>query len=589
MWKIRKIQKDRLDREKGTIVKDWGGKFSVGLVFPNRYYLGMSNLGFQTVYRLFNSLESVVCERFFFPELREQQLFEQKNGVPLSVESQRRARDFDIIVFSVPFESDYTNVLQMLLWSKIPIRSSERDNHHPLIAMGGVASFLNPDVMSEFMDFFFIGEGEIFWKTFWDFFRDNPPSGNRKKWLEELATSVDGIYVPEFYTQNYKSDGTIAEFKSTKPGIPEKIKVQKADTSTASLAYSAITTSDTEFSNTRLVEISRGCGRGCRFCAAGYIYRPPRIFDADKIISLCLSEVESGPSRIGLVSAAVGDHPQIDKICETLGKYELEVSFSSLRADSIKRTILNLLISGRHQAVAIAPEAGSERLRRVINKHLTDDQICEASVKLTESGIRHLKLYFMIGLPTEEQEDIEAIVRLVKKIKHEIIKTARGIGNLGEIIVNVNSFVPKPFTPFQWESFNDVDSLKKKIKHLKRNLSRISNVRFHADLPKWSYVQALLARGDRRVGQFVEMVVTRKISWQMAMKHSAFNPDFWVYRKREKEEKLPWDIIDHGIKKSFLWEEYQNALKARETPGCYEVDNCRRCGVCNVYSLLVYR
>ncbi len=589
MWKIKKIQKNRLDKEKGTVVKDWGGKFSVGLAFPNRYYLGMSNLGFQTVYRLFNSLEDVVCERFFLPDPGEQRLFEQKNGVLLSIESQRQARDFDIIVFSVPFESDYTNVLQMLLWSKIPLRSIERNEHHPIIAMGGVVSFLNPDVMSEFMDFFFVGEGEIFWKTFWDFFRNNPPLNNRTKWLEELATTVEGIYVPEFYSQSYKSDGTIATFKPTKSDIPEKIKVQKADTLAVPIAYSAITASDTEFSDTCLVEISRGCGRGCRFCAAGYIYRPPRTFEADKIISTCISETASGLNRIGLVSAAIGDHPQIDRICETLEKHEFEVSFSSLRADSIRKSILNLLISGRHQAVAIAPEAGSERLRRVVNKHLTDDQICEASVKLIESGIRHLKLYFMIGLPTEEQEDIEAIIKLVKKIKHEIVKTAKGLGNLGEIIVNVNSFVPKPFTPFQWESFDDIEFLKKKIKHLKRNLSRVSNVRFHADLPKWSYVQALLARGDRRVGQFVKMVVTQKMSWQRVMKHSALNPDFWVYRKREKDETLPWDIIDHGIKKSFLWEEYQKALKAIETPGCYDVNNCKRCGVCNVYSQLVYR
>ncbi len=589
MWKLKRAHKRRLEREKGVVIKDWGGKFSAGLVFPNKYYLGMSNLGFQRMYYLFNSLEFVVCERFFYPDPEELPWFNHKDVVLLSVESQRPARDFDILLFSVPFESDYTNVLQMLLWSKIPLHHKDRDYHHPIVSMGGVTAFLNPDVLANYMDFFFVGEGEKFWKSFWEFFRENVPTGERDKWLKNLALNVPGIYVPSLYEQLYHSDGTILAHRPVESGLPETIRAQKADISSLPVASTVVTTSDTEFSSTRLVEIGRGCGRGCRFCAAGYVYRPPRYYSSDQVLSACFSDSVSEVPRIGLVSAAVGDHPEIDLICNELMMRQYEVSFSSLRADNIKDSIVKLLVSGKHQAVAIAPEAGSDRLRRVVNKHLTDEQICEAAVKLTMAGIRHLKLYFMIGLPTETQDDIEAIVKLVKRVKHEVLKAAKGVGNLGEVIVSANTFVPKPFTAFQWVAFNDLKSLKNKIKFLRKALAKVSNVRFHSDLPKWSYVQALLSRGDRRVGAFVELVVVKKMSWQTAMKQTAVNPDFWVYRERNREEIFPWDIIDHGIKKSFLWEEYEKALQGVETPACHDITGCKRCGVCPSYPDLVYR
>lgn len=570
-WKNSRVILDLLKAETGYVQKDWGGKVSVALVFPNTYFVGMSNLGFQTVYGLFNALSDVVCERCFYPE--------DESSPILSMESQKPLHEFDLVLFSVPFEMDYPHVLEILLRSKIPLRTEERIEVHPLVAAGGVTAFLNPQPLSPFMDFFFLGDAEIFVSSFWGFYRSRPfERRNRLEWLEELARSVEGVYVPSFYVEHYQNDGTISHISSVVLDLPSRIRVQKSSLQGLPPAKTQIFTPGTEFSNTFLVEIGRGCGRGCRFCAAGYIYRPPRFHD----VSAVLEAVPRGefPLRWGLVSAAVGDYPGLDDLARVLIEKGVEVSFSSLRADGIKPVMKEIFQTGKHQAVAIAPEAGSERLRRAINKKLTDDQICEACVTLTEAGIRHLKLYFMIGLPTETDEDVQAIASLAKRIRHEVIRAARGVKNLGTIVVNLNSFVPKPFTPFQWVAFDGAPSLKQKIKKIQRILAGFSNLRVHSDVPKWAYLQALFARGDRRVGRLLEMVAKERLSWSEAFRRMPWNPDFFVMRERRQDETFPWEIVDHGIDRTFLWKEYELALAGKESPGCPSVAGCNLCGVC---------
>ncbi|MCX7823785.1 MAG: radical SAM protein [Syntrophobacterales bacterium] len=570
-WKYIRTLQERLKVETGHIIKDWGGKMSVALIFPNTYFVGMSNLGFQTAYELFNALSDVVCERVFYPESEE--------ALVLSVESQKPLSEFDILAFSVPFEMDYSQVLEILLRSGIPLRSEERSELHPIVALGGITAFLNPQPLSPFVDFFFLGEAEMFTTTFRDFFRDHRlVKLERRKWLEDLARSIPGIYVPLFYRESYKQDGTIEEISPLLPALPERVFVQKSSLEATLPARTRIFTPDTEFSNAFLVEIGRGCGRGCRFCAAGYIYRPPRFHRVDNILR-AVPETEF-PKRWGLVSAAVGDYPYLEELSSFLIGKGVEISFSSLRVDGIKPIVKEIFKRSQHHAVAIAPEAGSERLRRVINKKLSDDQIYEACVTLTEAGIRHLKLYFMIGLPTETDEDVEAIASLAKGVRHEVIRAAKGVKNLGSIVVNVNAFVPKPFTPFQWVPFDEIGSLKRKIKKLQNLLKGFSNLRVHFDVPKWAYLQALFARGDRRVSMLIEKKVKDRLGWSDSLRHMPWNPDFFVMREREKEERFPWEIVDHGIDKDFLWREYEAALAGKESPGCFSKASCNLCGVC---------
>jgi radical SAM family uncharacterized protein len=581
LWKFKQRQQHWLAEERGTIKKDWGGKVRVALVFPNVYSIGMSNLGFQSVYGALNQLENVVCERIFYPEADDLPLLRQNPGKLLSVESQRPIQDFDLIAFSIPFENDYTNVLEILMLSGIPPRSEARTSVHPLVAAGGVAIFLNPEPLAAFIDFFFIGEAESILPDFWNLFNEIKDANlSRGEFLQSAAKRVEGVYVPSLYEVSYGSDGAV-EAMEPLPGLdlPRRVSYRRADLTRSPACQTVILTPNTEFTNVMLVEIGRGCGRGCRFCAAGYVYRPIRYHSADKLLQDA-KPLLSDTSRVGLVSAAVSDHPEISILCDSFLNLGGEISFSSLRADTITPEIASVLESSRHQSIAIAPEAGSDRLRRVINKNITIDQVYSAVEYLTEKGVLHLKLYFMIGLPTETLADLEAIVELTKGVKHHVLKISRGQKRLGTITLSIHSFVPKAFTPFQWVGFAGVQELKTRARWIQKALQKVPNVRVHFDMPKWAYVQALLARGDRRVAQFLEKVAIDRLSWSQAMRSIPLNPDFWVLRERGQDELFPWEIIDHHVERDYLWQEYQRALEGKQSPQCKPGENCRRCGAC---------
>ncbi|MCG6981338.1 MAG: radical SAM protein [Deltaproteobacteria bacterium] len=573
-WQQKRRLKQWLEDETGTVIKDWGGKIPVGLIYPNRYFLGMSNLGFQTVYHRLNQLTNVVCERFFLPESEDMAAASSGPG-PLSLESQRPMADFSIVAFSLAFENDYTNLVHLLQLGKLSLYSSRRRQYEPLVAAGGVATFLNPEPIAPFIDVFLLGEAENLLEEFidvWQEARDNDLS--REEQLAHLARRVSSAYVPSLFRAEHDADGRLTSFEPL-VDIPKKISARPAPIESGDPITSVITTPHTEFPDMVLVEIGRGCGRGCRFCAAGFVYRPVRHRQSDKVVQAALRK----KGKIGLLSSAVSDHPDIDAICLQLTKVGKSLSVSSLRADSITSTMVDALRQSGLQTVTIAPEAGSERLRQVINKNLTEEQILNAVTLVVSAGIPNLRLYFMIGLPTETEEDVAAIITLVKKIKHEQLTIARGQKRLGTITLSVSSFVPKPFTPFQWVPFCDLSVLKQRIKKLKGGLGRVANVKVHADVPRWAYLQALLARGDRKLASLLETVFQKDGNWTQAIKAVNVNPEFYVYRERDRDELFPWDFIDHGVSKDYLWKEYQAALAGESTQPC-DPDNCVACGVC---------
>ncbi len=558
-----------LSAETGTIKKDWRGKISVALTYPNTYHVGMSNLGFQTVYRLINDLDNVVCERAFLPEGAG-----GAHGRLRSLESGRRLADFDIIAFSISFENDYPNLLTILALAGLPLLSSERHTPHALIIAGGATSLLNPEPIALFVDCFLIGEAEPILPRFFEVYEKH---AQREAVLEALAKGVPGAYVPAFYQVTYESDGTLAAFRP-KGDFPPKVKRVIAEDLSLWDTCTTVLTPNTTFDNTYLIEAARGCPHGCRFCAAGFVYRPPR-FRTTGQLENALDQAAGRARGVGLMAAAVSDVPGLESLCSKAIDRDLQLSFSSFRANLLTSSFLDVLKQARIKTATIAPDAGSERMRRVINKGISEEDILRATEWLVGAGILNLKLYFVIGLPGETMLDVESIVALCKRIKHRFLKTSRAMARLGQIIVSMSSFVPKPFTPFQWVPLEDLKSLKAKIKHVKDGLRRVANVRVHADLPKWAYIQALLSRGDRRTSELLVGVHKNNGNWAKTLKGSIINPDFYVYRERSLDEILPWDFIDHGINKAFLIEEYQKALREETSPQCH-VGQCKACGVC---------
>lgn len=543
--------KDLLAREKGTICKDWGGKTPICLVFPNTYHVGMSNLGFQLLYGILNAPPDVVCERAFLPE---GERYEKSSRQLRSLESNKPLAQFQIIAFSIPFENDFLNCLSILEMAKIPLRAEARDQRSPLVVAGGAAVTLNPEPLASFVDLFFIGEGEEALLDFLMAFQDAGTNG--KKDLLRQAARIEGIYCPSLYEASYGKRGLLEEFAPLTDTAPARVKRRWVKDPTLTPSISTILTPQTEFKEMFLMELNRGCPHRCRFCATRTIYRPFRNRKVKTLINEAGHGLQRG-KKIGLVGSALGDHPGFNEVCAHIAAKSGEVSIASIRADAITDERAQLLAASNHRTVTMAPEAGTERLRAVVAKGLKDEEIFAAAETLAAHGIINLKLYFIIGLPTETPEDIEGICTLVKQIKHHMGKGGRRIG---EITLSITPFVPKAWTPFQWQPFEAIKTLKQKIQTIKRGVGKIPRARVINDLPKWGYVQTLLAMGDRRVGDILLRVHEAQGDWGATLKSSYINPDFWVYREKGERETFPWDFIDHGINKGDLWEEYQEAM-----------------------------
>jgi len=557
-WKLIQRVKKRLSEERGTIRKDWGGKTTLCLAFPNRYYTGMSNLGFQTLYHQLNQLQEIVCERSFLPD-KEDLLEYRKTDTPLfSLESQRPLYDFDILAFSIPFENDYPNILTILEMGKIPLLRTARNDSHPLVIAGGVAVFLNPEPLSDFFNFFFIGEGEELLPEFLRCFEEAKSEGKTQLEFVEKAAAIEGVYVPQLYQVRYFDEGPINSF-TPKGKHPRRIKRRWVRDINNIHTTSTLFTPHTQFNDMALVEVNRGCPRGCRFCAGCFIYRPFR----NRTLKDLRMDIEEGLTherRLGLMGSAVSDHPRLREICQSVLDSKGTLSIASLRADSISEDLITYLKAGGHKTISLAPEAGSERLRRVIKKDLQEMDLLRAVEMISKGGIPNIRLYFIIGLPTETARDIDEIVGLTRRIKHIFLKVGRDQKRLGRIVLSITPFIPKPSTPFQWAPYEEINSLKRKLKLVTNGLRGEGNVQVTHNLPKWGYIQTLLSRGDRRVGRILLAAHYNGGNWQKTFKEINLNPDFYVYREIDFDEILPWDFIDHGISKDYLRGEYLEAL-----------------------------
>ncbi|MBW2050683.1 MAG: radical SAM protein [Deltaproteobacteria bacterium] len=578
-WSINVHYRKLLDQESGTVFKDWGGKTPVALAFANTYYAGMSNLGFQAVYGLFNAFQDVVCERFFLPEKDLMAEYTRTGTLLLSLESQRPMTDFELAAFSLSYENDYPNVLKILSMSGMAWRSRDRKENDPIVLAGGVTVRLNPEPLADFIDLFLLGDGEILVPDLlrvWREVRSEPLP--KKERLLHLARSMTGAYAPAFYKAALDSQGRLINFEPIKKDLPETVTTVRVPKLTKPALTTQVLTPQTEFSSTRLVEVCRGCGRGCRFCLAGFELRPPRALSASDILT-ALGPPGPEPERVGLVGPAVGDHPELTEIVEALTDQGRGVTVSSLRVDALNPELVRALVKGGLKSAAIAPEAGSERLRGYINKNLTEVQILDGVQLLTEGGIKKIKLYFMIGLPTETNEDIKAIADLVKKIKDRLLRITRHRNLLPELTLTISSFVPKASTPFQVVPMAEIKELKAKFKIIRTALKGVRGLRLHFDVPKWAYLQALLSRGDRRVSFFLEALVRLQGNLDQARKEVTFNTDFFVTRSLEKDALLPWSFINRGFYPDYLMNEMERGRAGKLSPIC-EPKSCRRCGLC---------
>jgi radical SAM superfamily enzyme YgiQ (UPF0313 family) len=562
-----------LAKEVGYVTKPHGGRLRVALAFPNTYFVGMSNLGFQTVYALFNAEDGIVCERVFLPPKSE--LAEQRaSGAPLvTIESQTPVRDFDVLAFSVSFEWDYTNVLTMMRLSGIPVRAVNRTRHDPLIMVGGAVTFVNPEPLAPFADVIAAGEGEALIPPLVQAFQH---ASGRDDFLGRLVHER-GYYVPSFYDVRHNDDGTIRAFEARAgTGAPAVVKKAALKTTEATdPPATSIFTPDTEFGSRFLIEVVRGCANLCRFCWAGYNYLPVRAFPKARILELA-ARARAHSARAGLVSIALCDHPDIEEILTRLVAMGFSISPASLRLDDITPTILRLLRESGEKTITIAPETGSDRLRRVINKTVTNEEILAAADMIFTSGMENLKLYYMIGLPTETDEDLVAIRDQTLQLRDIMLTHARGRGQIGRIVGSVNPLVPKPGTAYQWLPMEDDVSINRKIRRMKGLTAEMDNVYFNIKSERHSFYQALLSLGDRRVGAAIEVAERNGGDWRAAVAESGVDADFFVFRDRSQDAVLPWDIIDGGMKAAFFRGEFEKAMREEQTlPPKRQKENAR--------------
>lgn len=526
--------------------KDWGGRLPFALVYPNSYGIGMSNLGLQVIYRLLNAKPDVVCERAFYDP--------PESGAPLptliSVESQRPLTDFPVLAYTLTYEIDYYHVVRSLQAAGLPALADHRDERHPLVIGGGASVITNPMPLSDCFDAFVIGEAEPILDLLVDTIREHI-SGNREDLLSALA-KIPGVFVPAL-------------------GAPDGVERQWVREIGETEAMSAVLTDDTELSNMTLIEAARGCGRGCRFCIAGYVFRPPRY----RPIADLIDQVERGLAwspRVGLLGAAVADHPDLPELALQAEQRGAQVSVSSLRVDNLSPELLGVLSRGGTRTVTVAPEAGSERMRTKINKAVAHDEILQAAEKVGAAGMRRMKCYFMVGLPEEADEDVHEMARLGHEMKQRLDAAGHGT----ELVMSVGPLVPKPATAYQHLPQDDAKLVEGRVRIL-RDAFKGSGVMLRGDSPAWARIDDICSRADRRLASAIlSMPDNSRASWMRAAKDWGLDgPLPWG------EGPMPWTQVDTGITARFFDREWDKHLRSKFTIACPPPEvGCKLCGVC---------
>ena len=544
------------------------------LVYPNTREVALANLGFQQVYSLLNSIQGVECDRYALPTdwIPETEILKQDDL--RSMDMNRLPADFDMIAFSISFEPDYLNAVIALKYFNIPLDRTERDSSYPMIVAGGSAIFINPEPLANCMDVMFIGEGEgmanYFFDTLYKF-------EDKNKFLEKAA-SLPGIYVPEFYDSQIDSGRQVGV--STTIDIPSRVTRHWVAEEESLCTHSVVHGENSTFKDMALMEVTRGCIWACRFCTAGFIYRPPRLPDLNKTYDSMMQTL-GGQGKtaqtIGLVGPSVTDHPQLPALAKRITDEGKTISFSSLRMETLTDELVGLILKSGQKTLTVAVDGPSERMRDVINKAATDDFIIEKCRFLTRKGILHLKIYSIIGLPHETDDDIEQFIRLIERVQEVYVDECRNLGRIGRVTISLSPLVPKPGTPFQWHPMEKVKSLKKKFSRLRKALGKLPHLKLSFGSPNEAYLQTYLSRGDRSVHEFFKTFLSNGHDAKSALnKHSV---DSFVYRQYGKEDYLPWDIVDHGYRNGFLWDDYQRGLNAGRTPVC-DTATCHVCGIC---------
>ncbi len=553
-----------------------GKQNKFALVYPGAYELGMSSLGIQVIHAILNNREDTTCERVFIPESQYVSELVKKKTPLYSLETQSNLNTFDIVGFSISFESDYINIPRALELGTIPALAEDRTEWDPIVIAGGINISYNPEPLADFIDIFVVGEAENTIHQLMDEFGEWKQSNSPKDELLLSIGSKPGFYVPSFYDVDYHDNGKIKQV-SAKQGLPDKITAAAVPSLNSVETCTHIHTPNTEFSNAHLIEIVRGCGRQCRFCVADYARRWPRHRSVENTLSLA-EKARGITDRIGLVGASISDHPQINQIATGLVDRGFRISCASLRAETVEEPLLDALADSEQGTITIAPEVATENLQKVVNKAIPRERLYYIFEEALKRDILNLRLYFLIGVPYETHEDVAAIAEMAKEMRTILLPHAKRTGKIGRISFTISPMVPKPHTPFQWVSMEPPKTIAKKLDYLKREINKLGSIKVSSASARMAHQEAVLARGDRRLGKVI-LDMARGTTWNNAFRSHGLSPDFYALRQREFNEINPWDHLDLNVKPQFLQLEFNKHDKGFMTSPC-DTTVCKKCGAC---------